>query len=224
MESSVYLYSLMWLKKFIFTILFLELLLVLIFVLTPSFAGAQNCPPGATCLKPPTEITSVQGLVVTAIQWILGLLATIAIVYTVVAGFRLIIATNEEAVKTAKESLTWAVGGFIVSLLAFTLVAGTAKLLGFISPSSTSKTLTPSVGTDDFLTLLKTALQNFLLLLGVATILMIIYHGYRYLTSAGNEEAIEGAKSGLKWAIAGFIVVILSYSIINLVNTYLLKL
>ena len=52
-------------------------------------------------------------------------------------------------------------------------------------------------------------------LLGLVGVIMILYGGFIWLTSAGNEEKIAKAKKILSAAIIGLIVVILSWAIIR---------
>ena len=53
---------------------------------------------------------------------------------------------------------------------------------------------------------------------GVAAILAIIIGGLRYITSGGNQDQIEGAKKTLTYAIIGFVIIILAYTILTLVD------
>lgn len=230
-------------KNVIFTFLLVELFLIIAFVLAPDFVMAKTpnyCPPGippdTVCLRnplqfdnPDTNIDSPEELVVAAFKGFAGVIAAVAIAFAVFSGFKLIIASTEEAIETAKKSITWAVGGFIVSLLSFTLISGVAKLLGF-EPSkvplkenilTSPLVLTPGLDKGSFIDVMNFVMQNFLGLLGFASTAMIIYYGYRYLTSAGNEETIEKAKAGLRWAILGLAITLLSYTIIAVVQRYL---
>ena len=56
-------------------------------------------------------------------------------------------------------------------------------------------------------------------LLGTIFLIMIIYSGIKWMTAGGNEQAIEKAKSSIKQALIGTIVVVgayaLSYYFIN---------
>ena len=56
-----------------------------------------------------------------------------------------------------------------------------------------------------------------LLISGAIAVLFVIIGGFRYITSAGNEEAAEKGKNTLVNAIIGIIVVTLAYVIINVV-------
>lgn len=209
------------------------LLILILILVMPLATSAQDCPAGRVCLKNPLsfiDVSSPGALVLKAFQGFIGIMAVIAIAFTVFSGVKLIVATSEEAIQAARTSITWSVGGFVVALLSFTIVSGVANLLGFKpsladvevdriqSPLSDLRLRDPR----DFVSVLEFVMLNFLVLVGAATIFMIIYYGYRYITSAGNEEAIEQAKTGLKWAILGFVVVILAFAIINIVRQALL--
>jgi len=138
----------------------------------------------------------------------------------VFSGFKLVIARgDEQAVEKAKGGLQWAVGGFVVALLAFVIISGTAQFLGFSPPDEGSDELTSPLGEgDDFQTVLIGIMSRFLEITGVATILFVIYYGFRYVISRGNEEAVEKAKKGLQWSLVGFAVSLLSYTIISTIQ------
>lgn len=54
-------------------------------------------------------------------------------------------------------------------------------------------------------------------IVGIALIVMIIWGGFLYLTSAGNEEQIETAKKVITYAIVGVVFVFASYIITRFV-------
>lgn len=55
------------------------------------------------------------------------------------------------------------------------------------------------------------------LIAGVAAVIMIIISGIRYITSAGDANAISGAKKTLIYAVIGLIVVAVSQFIVQFV-------
>lgn len=206
--------------------------LLILILMMPLATSAQDCPQGRVCLKNPLsfiDVSSPGELVLNSFQGFIGLMAVIAIAFTVFSGVKLIVATGEEAVQAARTSITWSVGGFVVALMSFTIVSGIGQLIGFdpggvnLEGDILSSPLVGARLTDptDFISVLTFIMFNFLALVGFATILMIIYYGYRYMTSAGSEESIEQAKTGLKWAILGFVVVIMSFTIVNVVRQVL---
>ena len=214
-------------KKLVFAILLVQVLLAGIFFLSSSLPALAAEGERVELVNPLKFIgvNSPGELLVKVFRGFAGLMGAIAIAFVVFSGFKLVIATNEEAVKTAKSSLTWSVGGFIVALLSFTIISGVSKFLGF-EPGPVGDVFVNPIkipgDSGNFMNVLNYVMINFLGILGFATILMIIYYGYRYITSAGNEEAIETAKTGLKWAILGFIVTLLAFTIISGIRQLLL--
>ena len=55
--------------------------------------------------------------------------------------------------------------------------------------------------------------QVFLGLIGIIFLLLIIWSGFRWMTSGGNEKTIESAKSTLVNSTIGLIIVLAGYSI-----------
>ena len=54
-------------------------------------------------------------------------------------------------------------------------------------------------------------------LVGVLSVIMLIFGGLRYVISRGDSKAVESAKNTILYAIVGLIVAILSYAIVNFV-------
>jgi len=72
-------------------------------------------------------------------------------------------------------------------------------------------------GSNDLYGLIATSVKIFLSLLAVLFFAMMMYGGFRWLTSRGKEELIEKAKEAIIAAVIGMIVVIMSYAIANFV-------
>ena len=63
------------------------------------------------------------------------------------------------------------------------------------------------------------AVFSFALKMGVAlTALMLIYAGYKYITSQGNPSAINEAKDIIIGSLSGFAMLLLIYLILNVLN------
>jgi hypothetical protein len=62
-----------------------------------------------------------------------------------------------------------------------------------------------------------------LVLLGVISTLMIIWGGFLMVMSAGNEERLTKGRQTLMWAIIGFVVALLAFSIVSIVQNVLQK-
>lgn len=50
---------------------------------------------------------------------------------------------------------------------------------------------------------------------GLVAVIYLIVGGFRYITSSGNAEAIEGAKATIVNAIVGLIVILIAFLLIN---------
>jgi hypothetical protein len=53
---------------------------------------------------------------------------------------------------------------------------------------------------------------------GVVSLFLIIWAGIRYIRSGGDQEKVKGARETLTYAIIGFIIILLSFAIINLIG------
>ncbi len=59
-------------------------------------------------------------------------------------------------------------------------------------------------------------------LLGIISVVIILYAGFKWMTSAGNDEAVGSAKKMLVAAIIGLVIILSAYIIANfvLLNIY----
>lgn len=63
--------------------------------------------------------------------------------------------------------------------------------------------------------------QYFLLLIGSVTLLMVVWGGFQWLTSAGNEEKIKKGSQTMLWAVIGVVAVLVSYLLLGTYLDYL---
>lgn len=72
----------------------------------------------------------------------------------------------------------------------------------------------------DSLTNLIAKIVNILsVLIGTIAVIMLIYGGFRYVTSAGNDAGVQAAKNTILYAIIGLIIVALAQVIVKFVLT-----
>lgn len=90
---------------------------------------AANNATGAAANGKPIDkfnqpVTSDLGsLINRTITILFSLIATVSVIFIIIGGFRLVVSRGDQtAVKTAKATIAWAVGGLIVALLAFTVI------------------------------------------------------------------------------------------------------
>lgn len=78
--------------------------------------------------RPVTD--DIQALIQRIVNTLLSLIATVAVIFIVVGGFRLAFSQgNQEAVAKGKKTLTWAIAGLAVALLTFAIINAITQLL-----------------------------------------------------------------------------------------------
>ncbi|PIR96863.1 MAG: hypothetical protein COT91_04340 [Candidatus Doudnabacteria bacterium CG10_big_fil_rev_8_21_14_0_10_41_10] len=51
----------------------------------------------------------------------------------------------------------------------------------------------------------------------ISALLFMVISGFRYVTSAGNDEAVTSAKQNLIWAVVGLVVILLAWVILSVI-------
>ena len=75
----------------------------------------------------------------------------------------------------------------------------------------------PANLTDGDGSIVSRAINLFLYIIGVISVIMLIYGGFQYITSAGNAEKVKNAKNTILYAIVGLLIAIFAYAIISFV-------
>lgn len=99
----------------------------------------------------------------------------------------------------------------------FTLTAGRAMALSVQEGAEAARAdIMPAelVGPDGVFTKISNTL---LLIIGVISVVMLIYGGFRYIISGGDNKKVTDAKNTILYAIIGLIISLLAYAIINFV-------
>lgn len=65
----------------------------------------------------------------------------------------------------------------------------------------------------------KVIINTLLLILGIIAVIMIIFGGIRYTTSAGDASRVKAAKDTVMYSVVGLVVAILAFAIVNFVLT-----
>ena len=103
-------------------------------------------------------------------------------------------------------------------------VLSTASLSGSVSAqvsegintATTSEMKGKSIDGDKGL--IKTVVNVLLWAVGILSVIMIIFSGFRYITSAGDASKTKSAQSTLIYSVVGLIVAIMAYAIVNMVT------
>ena len=104
-----------------------------------------------------------------------------------------------------------------------TSVLSTASLSGSVSAqvskgidtATTSEMKGKSIDGDKGL--IKTVVNVLLWAVGILSVIMIIFSGFRYITSAGDASKTKSARSTLIYSVVGLIVAIMAWAIVNMV-------
>lgn len=104
--------------------------------------------------------------------------------------------------------------GAITLFAAFMPTAGAALLSAGDNPSE----IAGATGGETSLRQLILTIVNYALtFLGILAVIMVIYGGFTYVASAGNDEAVGNAKKIIMYALIGIIIILLSFVIVNAV-------
>lgn len=63
--------------------------------------------------------------------------------------------------------------------------------------------------------MIKTGINALLFIIGAVSVVMIIYGGFRYVTSGGESGAVTNAKNTILYAVIGLVVALVSYAIVG---------
>lgn len=74
-----------------------------------------------------------------------------------------------------------------------------------------------TVATNSLYTLAARIVNIFSVIVGIIAVIMIIYGGFKYITSGGDSGNVSGAKNTLIYAIVGLIIVALAQFIVHFV-------
>lgn len=105
----------------------------------------------------------------------------------------------------------------IASLLMVVAVAPTLSAIDITegSQDESNKVLADNQDNDDFATIVGNVIALFLFVLGIAAVFMIIFGGFRYVTSNGDSGKLESAKNTILYSVVGLVVAIFAYALVN---------
>lgn len=111
---------------------------------------------------------------------------------------------------------------FIVQLITTPMVLGAGiSTKGLDEQDAALMGSSSLAGNSDLATIISILIKSVLGFLGVVFLVLTILAGFKWMTSAGNEEDIKKAQSSLKNSIIGLIIVLTAYAITYSVFNYL---
>lgn len=72
--------------------------------------------------------------------------------------------------------------------------------------------------------LVNKVIDLFSIVVGAVSVLMIIYGGFKYITSGGSDDGTKAAKNTILYALVGLVIVLISQTIVKFVFTKALQL
>lgn len=115
------------------------------------------------------------------------------------------------------------------AVLTFALLIGAVALVpSFDAGASAKEEITKGYlaagGDKETITLqtrITTIVNILLYIIGVLSVIVIIFGGIRYVTSTGDSSRVKAAKDTITYAVIGLAIAILAYAIVNFVLTNL---
>lgn len=136
------------------------------------------------------------------LTWVYMIMGILAVVFIIVGGIRYALSGGEaDGVKRAKNTITYAIVGLVLVILAYTIT----QFVVMTVDGSSWEGLRDSV------------INTLIYAVGIISTIMIIISGIRYVTSGGEAAKVAGAKNGILYAVVGLVVAILAYAIVNFV-------
>lgn len=83
--------------------------------------------------------------------------------------------------------------------------------------------LTNPLNTASVPQLVSNIIKAFVGIVGAVALLIFVYGGFLWLTSAGEASKIQAGKDAMKWAVVGLAVVFSSYALVSFVLSALTK-
>lgn len=88
---------------------------------------------------------------------------------------------------------------------------------GTVDPNAASCNVDSQAATDNVQNLVTKVLNIFSWIVGVVSVIMIIFGGFKYITSGGDAGGVTGAKNTILYAIVGLVIVALAQVIVRFV-------
>ena len=112
--------------------------------------------------------------------------------------------------------------GLLTTLMMMSIPARALVLQDQCSESGSSSEICASEDAGgDVTEIIGTITDVMFFFVGALAVVMIIYSGIRYTTSAGNANSVTAAKNTLIYSVVGLIVAILAYAIVKFIITQL---
>lgn len=118
--------------------------------------------------------------------------------------------------KSKKQILTQALVVLAIMVGALSMFNLAAHAAGILNSTDAPSAVTDATGGQTSLRgLVLTIVNYFLGFLGLLAVVMVIYGGVTYVSSAGNDEAVGKAKKIIMYALIGIVIILLSFVVVK---------
>lgn len=76
-----------------------------------------------------------------------------------------------------------------------------------------------STGGDTFKTVAATVIRILSIIIGIVSVIMLIFAGFRFITANGDAQAVSSARNMVLYAVVGIIIAVLAQFIVHAVVT-----
>lgn len=108
-------------------------------------------------------------------------------------------------------------GNGILIATALSLAPTVTQAVGWVAPTA------PASAPQSFDNVIINATNWILGFVGVIAVLMIIWGGFQYLTSAGSQDQARSGKDTIKYALMGLVIAGIAYALVNVIITTILR-
>ena len=70
-------------------------------------------------------------------------------------------------------------------------------------------------GSESLTSIVGTVINTMLFIVGILSVIMIIYAGIRFITASGNAQQVSTAKNILIYSVVGLVISIIAYAVVN---------
>lgn len=166
----------------------------------------------------PLKFDSVEGVLAGVLQALRNIIVILSIIFIIIGAVMYILsAGNESRMNTAKGAITSALVGMALAIAAPSFLKELASILGWTNIVDASNSIPGALS----FTQIATKVLDFLLsIVGIIAIIMLIFGGFTYLTSAGDENQAETGKKIVTYAVIAITVALSALVLVTQVTKF----
>lgn len=175
----------------------------------PNAPQSTNFTGSGTNFTNPLKFTTVEAFLGGILSAIQRIIVVLALVFIVIGSVLILISAGDSGmVEKGKKAITMSLIGFAIGIAAPSLLKELSNLVGWGGAGEVASALT--------LTQIAMNVLNFLLgSMGIVALVMMVIGGIMYLTSAGNEDAIDRGKKIFKYSLIGVLMAMISMVLVT---------